>query len=701
MAPPRMEAIRLLEREQKNQNSDIVPLRASFSSPPPITLNAEQIKRVGEACVVYNNIHSHCPSCKKGNRGAIACRLAYCRPCAENSNPREIKIIAIVNELEHTTITAPRGIQLPKTEEDPQTYPYIGNNEVLRLNNQLFRLSSPGFDDRLIEYPIPRHFVHTNTNTMSNMSEERQTALSLSLLERLYARLAVYSEAISLAVVNIPANCTLEQLKNIVDSMLRALLFSQRESSDASLDDPDVLAAIEHIFSSDERLNNFLDYLSLQNALIGETNLPISAYVGSNFNAQPLVSQEAAMAAIFYIIDYVTKDSMNPADLLGFIQAARLRFQTFRGQAPEGESTEENNRPARRLFQIIQNGIAGAVEISVQQCVLNIAGLPSHDSTELYTFIFTKSAIVSVRLSVANHISRINGIDVDQRSAVEQDPINPQSVRRRRRQTIDETARPERVQSQLSVQTIDPFAAIDFEYENELPTVGTTHRNRENILVNTSQDLEYLHRGDALAFFSLTEYACFVSRIAIERNDDENQNQLENEHTPRQRGRLENAKYRFAPGYPLRDVFEQRIKSKQSIPVYGGISSVPTWPNFKTVATSMYATTDDENTFEQDENTFAEYILVMFRPWPAPDQVHANFRETFVQQLDTFLNLLIEGLHLQNVLDQSYQAPVGFVSTILRDTLESRAYCFNQKCTARFIGKPHFYYIIQYAREMY
>ena len=682
MAPPELEAIRLFEREQRNQSLEVIPIRASYSSPPQINLDAAEIRHVGEANVVYNNIHSHCPSCHKGDRGEIGCRLAYGRPCAGSVDPREIKLIPVFNQTTRNVITVPRAFLLPNEQNAAVYVEYTGTDEARIVNDKLFKLSSPGYDDRLIEYPLQRQLIHTNTNTLPNINSEDQTNLTRQLLERLYNRLVVMLRGLSFPTIPIPNNCTLQQLNELLNQMLRNLLFRTDNTDEAAvLENERVLNAITEIFSSNERLIHFLDYLSLQNTLLGETNLPISASVGSCFNSQALTSQEAAMAAIFYLIDYVTKDSMKPADLLGFIQAARLRFQTYPGQAPVGENPEENSRPARRLMQIIQNGIAGSVEISVQQCVLNIAGIPSHDSSENFSFIFSKSAIRAMRLSITNYSDLVSS-----------PPINRRRLERRTTTTTSPQTLVDISGGLEFPLVLDPFAANDFEYQNNMQTVGTTHRNSANALVTTCQDIEYLHRGEELAFLSLIDYACIIKRVRITERDTNRPQSV--------RGRRPNNVFPFGSGYPLADIFEQRLKSKQSIPVFGGNSSVPTWPAFRAVGrrnNNITYNEEEENTFENEQETFAEFILVMFRPWPAPNHVHSNYQESFVQQLNTFLSSLMDGNHLKNVETNVFHAPIGFNSTIQANTEESLAkslnYSFNQQCTARFIGIYKYFYV--------
>ena len=86
----------------------------------------------------------------------------------------------------------------------------------------------------------------------------------------------------------------------------------------------DIAAAVRAL-PPDTRVS-FLDYLSMKNSLLGESNPILAAMTASNVNVQPLISTEAALQAIFYLIKYMTKDSMQPADLLAFVRAARLRL---------------------------------------------------------------------------------------------------------------------------------------------------------------------------------------------------------------------------------------------------------------------------------------------------------------------------------------------------------------------------------------
>ena len=722
---PRTEALRLISRLRSSKNNDNVnSLRAAYSAPPARNLSAAQLRSIGNATMVYTNVHSHCPTCHKPPRGRCVCRLGYSRPTASSFDPREIVPTQIQNISSNLITTAPRG-RLPGTV-DISNNEYIGNNSSYSLNSQLHNLAVPGHDHRLLDYPLERPPVSIDFNILVDNNiitdaEALNTKNKLLLLH--YNRLLIICDSIQVPRVQISAAPTTSELNNAIEIMLRSTFLCLQSSHNSVLRDRDVLALIRHETrgdGDDDEFVRFLDYLSLQNALLGESNEPISAGVGCNFNAQALISQESSMAAIFYLIDYVTKDSMNPADLLGFIQAARLRFQTYAGAAPEGEDAEEANRPARRLAQIVQNGIAGAAEISVQQCVLNIAGIPSHDCSEAFTFIFTKSAIRAMRLSVEQYIADASedvpdnmqpgvdaGIDLAPRRRNQQRHQNTNNMEdgplqhRAGEQHNDQTDFIRTENQPLHPVTIDPFASIDLDYQNNMPTVGSTHRDTDGALKTTCQDVEYCYRGEGLAFLSLIEYSCTVNRVNKQPSDvsitdsaplcgDEAIDQEAEVRRPR-RGRRSSNTYPFAEGYDLRNVFEQKLKSLQTIPVLGGISSVPKWPNFREVEEECLRRENeysDENleNYDTEENTFAEYILVLLRPWPAPNHQYPNYMDTSVQQLDLYLRQLSGESFLYDETTGVYSSPPGYTALLQPNTEESRAFAFNQRCVARYIG---------------
>ena len=241
--------------------------------------------------------------------------------------------------------------------------------------------------------------------------------------------------------------------------------------------------------------------MSQQNSLLGESNNIVLALLGCSFNSQPLTSTEAALSAVFYIIDYMSKDAMEPTKLFGFVKAAKNRLDNYEGKAPTGEDPTSGDRPMRRLGQIVQNGISGSVEVGLQQCALNIYGLPSHNSSENFKHVFTGDAIKAVRVMFGQD-PNVDLVDLS-------DDVHEMSnISTRHPLAVERHAQANREEH--------TYAKLDANEEiqgsNE-ECVGNIVRNVEGKPVATSQYLEYIHRGDCLCFMSLSEYACLVRRI--------------------------------------------------------------------------------------------------------------------------------------------------------------------------------------------
>ena len=83
-APPRVHALNLLRRL-----FNVKYLKSSFfAAPNPSDVSMNDIKECGNASMVNKNGHSHCPTCRKGNRGKYECRLAYPRSTDTDESPR-------------------------------------------------------------------------------------------------------------------------------------------------------------------------------------------------------------------------------------------------------------------------------------------------------------------------------------------------------------------------------------------------------------------------------------------------------------------------------------------------------------------------------------------------------------------------------------------------------------------------------------
>jgi hypothetical protein len=327
---------------------------------------------------------------------------------------------------------------------------------------------------------------------------------------------------------------------------------------------------LEKVFLSDEECINairtlspedqmhFADYFSQLNALLSVTNQPMAAALGCSLNTQPLVTTESAMHAMFYIVSYIDKDTLSPAQLLDFIEAAKKKCDTFKGSAPAGETAESNNHPLRRLTQVIHNGPVANAEWGIQQCALNNGSMDPHlASPPNFAFVFSKPLVSALRaadngrphdddaihqqvgLGLAPIIRRPdrkrNSIpssiqatvtttttDNNNRSELSTGVSNcsiPQSSMQNS-STTDSTTNV--VNSTLTANPFDAEELSDDSFEDEInieenpkPSTGTANRTSTGKIVLTSQDVRIRHRGTRLCRFSGTEYACCVRDVEL------------------------------------------------------------------------------------------------------------------------------------------------------------------------------------------
>jgi hypothetical protein len=164
---------------------------------------------------------------------------------------------------------------------------------------------------------------------------------------------------------------------------------------------------------------------------------------------------------------------MEPFTLLGFLVAARTRMNNYRGNAPEGENINDNNRPFRRLAQIIHNSVMGSVQISVQQCVLNIANIPSHSSSEFYKHVFAPPAIKRIRqiFSEMNGINQVNTNDRNVRHGLTSDIEMPQEdlqeerhIPENEQEQQDHNLDNENINSRI-INEVDPFELLNAQQD--------------------------------------------------------------------------------------------------------------------------------------------------------------------------------------------------------------------------------------------
>jgi hypothetical protein len=694
---PELHACNLLRR-----HDNVKFPAAAFFTPPPLNSSTEEIRNLGMSVASVKQVHSHMLTCRKGTRGETMCRLCYGRATETSLKPR---VITRRKKRESTGL-------IPHPSDVLPTLVVLSSEEFDNDNDMIYRLSVPGGSTVLLDYPIHRPVI-----SVKDMRKNLDPKEVEQILLTQYTRLLHVCETLEISPTPIDSPRTNDGVYLAVCDTMKTLCLGAYESEGAILMDETLIDVINTLPNRDV----FYDYLSQHNSLLSESNNIVNAMLGCSFNCQPLTSHEAALAAVFYIIDYMTKDSMLPSRLFGFVNAARERMFKYSGCIPEGEvPDEDDSRPLRRLAQVVQNGIAGSVEIGVQQCALNILGISAHGSSASYRFIFSGPAVRAVRAAFDKDPDRdfFDSIEEEEEEKKEQELEKDDFSH----DGGDEKQKDVNIQEDLYTQ-IDAGLEMNI---NNAEGVGDTKRKIDGKVAVTSQHLEYIYRGPNLCWMSLAEYACLVQRsdeildISPSGKDarfdklfffvsicnlcfQTKLNFLICHVGSRRRGRNSNYNYTFAEGYPLVANAYQKAKSVIETPKWGRYGSVPSWPDVtsqrQTIAKTIRAITNSKI-------KFAEWVLANVIPHPKVGHtwMMRNYSNHPLSCFFQILRQLEKGEFLRDV-NNDFQGPPGYEDMIVmnpdnyrvgdpdRDTPDHNkirddffGLQFSQMCLARFIG---------------
>jgi len=133
-------------------------------------------------------------------------------------------------------------------------------------------------------------------------------------------------------------------------------------------------------------------HLTEQNMLLSETSPILAAAAGCSTNAQLLISREEAVQAIWYIIDYMTKERYDLTTLRPIVLAAIRHVNRFPSEASDKDDPAARRR-ARQFLQRIVNSVGHYTQISIDMAAAHVLGEPAHSSTDPQAWVFWKSAI--------------------------------------------------------------------------------------------------------------------------------------------------------------------------------------------------------------------------------------------------------------------------------------------------------------------
>lgn len=127
--------------------------------------------------------------------------------------------------------------------------------------------------------------------------------------------------------------------------------------------------------------------LVTRNGIVVDTSPAISALTGSNTAAIMLGGMEQAIATMYYLVKYITKEAFDPSSTLTLLQHARTHVQANPSRAPDA-ATDGDVRRAKQTWQRLENLIAGATVTSTTQAVANLLGFRAHHSSDAFVWTF-------------------------------------------------------------------------------------------------------------------------------------------------------------------------------------------------------------------------------------------------------------------------------------------------------------------------
>ena len=400
-----------------------------------------------------------------------------------------------------------------------------------------------------------------------------------------------------------------------------------------------------HVFSEEtqsclnqleqQKFDRLVLNLKRRNGLVVEFNPLISSIFKCNTNASLLGSFSQAKSLLLYLLKYVTKA---PADLtasLTILKNARIRMDHYPSQA-ENAGTDE--RTAIRYLEGVANMMIGASEYSAAMAAYAILDYPAEIYTSSFWYVYVHDAINYAKQQQPARIVRNISSEHSYASSVDE-PLPQTRVDARHDHSYSSSAAQEHLnrivrefertessmwghENELLSDDENEYDSVFFNHHPTVPddpvsstagsstlSVGESHRPAAATIYKSkegprpvSQAVHYSYRGTKLAFYSLFEYAAIITIVEKPKENERSSGA----------GRKRNAVFEFAEGHPLRESHVQQIRSKLCVPT--PIQKPPKPPPTKPQKHSEL--------WEKKAERFANYMLVLFRPWAQDNGQH-------------------------------------------------------------------------------
>ena len=213
----------------------------------------------------------------------------------------------------------------------------------------------------------------------------------------------------------------------------------------------------------------------------------MTAVLRSNTALLLLGSQEQSKAAMYYIMDYMTKDATVLTNVISLVHEARLQTIKFKSQAPDSNTKQ---RKATQFLTCINNKLATKSEIPGVMAAAALIGMKSKVCSHTFTYLYIEPAIAYVRF-------KFNHNDTDQENCTGNGHVSSDEEDCEIKDNVD-------TETDLNEKNSPP------------PNNGAGELFKINGQYTAIQQFfHYAYRGTHLRHLNLYEYICSIQVVNI------------------------------------------------------------------------------------------------------------------------------------------------------------------------------------------
>jgi hypothetical protein len=120
----------------------------------------------------------------------------------------------------------------------------------------------------------------------------------------------------------------------------------------------------------------------------------LSSAICSNTAVYPLGSAEQAKSVCFYLVKYITKDAVEPGNVLLTTKTTYDKIKKFPSIAIDTGTPE---RTAIHFWQSLLNSVNGGMEVAATQATAILLGMDSYSCSHEFSFLFASAAVNFVK----------------------------------------------------------------------------------------------------------------------------------------------------------------------------------------------------------------------------------------------------------------------------------------------------------------